>query len=250
MPHLPQGHWAPHPPLLDPPSSPRPPTDSFSSLQAHTDHARKATITPAAAAARPSTQHPSQPAKGVLKCLIGHDQCSLNGLIVFRWIFRYKTRKKEIWIDFHQFCCSAACITGVSFFSLCPSLPSILFPVSFLCHFLSFYLTCKGYFFLIKSTAASFASWSLRAHFWISSQHSSEQIHKCRGGDLEVGLLPFDVKFSCICRSRCQLQPSFIVFVNLYARVLVSEAPDVDFKYLIFHDSMASLWHITFCRVF
>jgi len=27
---------------------------------------------------------------------------------------------------------------------------------------------------------------------------------------------------------------SFIVFVNLYARVLVSEAPDGDFKYLIF----------------
>ena len=49
----------------------------------------------------------------------------------------------------------------------------------------------------------------------------------------------FDVKFSCICRSQCQLQSSFIVFVNLYARVLVSEAPDVDFKSFSFHNSMA-----------
>lgn len=57
----------------------------------------------------------------------------------------------------------------------------------------------------------------------------------------EVGLVTFDVKFSCICRSQCQLLSSFIVFVNLYARVLVSKAPDVVFKYLIFHDSMANL---------
>lgn len=59
--------------------------------------------------------------------------------------------------------------------------------------------------------------------------------------DAEVGLLPFDVKFLCVCRSQCQLQSSFIVFVNLYACVLVSGASDVDFKYLLFHDSMASL---------
>lgn len=60
----------------------------------------------------------------------------------------------------------------------------------------------------------------------------------------------FDVKFSCICCSQCQLQSSFIVFVNLYASVLVSEAPDVDFKYLIFHVSMESLRHITVQWVF
>lgn len=61
-------------------------------------------------------------------------------------------------------------------------------------------------------------------------------------GDVEVGPVTFfDVKFSCICRSQCQLQSSFIVFVNLYARVSVTESPDVDFKYFIFHDSMTSL---------
>lgn len=63
---------------------------------------------------------------------------------------------------------------------------------------------------------------------------------KCRGG--EVGRsVTFLVKVSCICRSESQLQSSFTVFVNLYASVLVSEAPDVDFKYLIFHDSMTGL---------
>ena len=67
----------------------------------------------------------------------------------------------------------------------------------------------------------------------------------CRGSARYL----FDVKFSCICRSQCQLQSSFIVFVNLYARVLVSEAPDVDFKYLIFHDSMASLWQMHHLKV-
>lgn len=41
---------------------------------------------------------------------------------------------------------------------------------------------------------------------------------------------------------RYQLQSSFIVIVNPYASVFVLEAPDVDFKNLIFHNSMANFF--------
>lgn len=98
VPHLPQGHRAPHPALLDPANAPLPHRLSFlSSLKAHADRTRNATITPAAAAAaaRSSSQHQSQPAKGVLTCLTGHVKCSLNGLIVFRWKTCYETRRKK-----------------------------------------------------------------------------------------------------------------------------------------------------------
>lgn len=156
------------------------------SLEAHPDHARNATTTPAAAAAaRPSSQHPSQPAKGVLRCLILHNKCSLNGLIVLWWNFCYKTRKKKN-TNWLLFCgsvitcpnCSQkdACFTDVAFFLLCHSL-SASFPPSPLHPSLSvllslFLLDMWNFFPLFESEVAPSDS---RSWIWkgpISGSHS------------------------------------------------------------------------------
>lgn len=133
-------------------------------------------------------------------------------------------------MNFDQFCCSVcpncsqndAWITGV-----CLSFPAIPSSSSFLCHSLFFTWYVKV-LFSDWVHGGSFSLMVLGMNF-----RGRPLSGLCGRGDAEVGPLPFDVKFSCICRSQCQLRSSFIVFVNLYARVLVSEAPDVDFKYFI-----------------
>lgn len=244
VPHLPQGHWAPHPPLLEIPR-----LFFFFllslSLEAHPDHARNATTTPAAAAAaRPSSQHPSQPAKGVLRCLILHNKCSLNGLIVLWWNFCYKTRKKKIRIDFYSAVLSSRVLTAArkmlvsrtSPFSCCVihSLPLFhhpLFILLFLYCFLCFYLICETSFLSLSRR------WLLQTHglgyervLSLDLTLESQKIQKC-----EVGSVPFCCKvlINLLQAFWCQLQSPFIVIVNPYASVLVSEAPDVDFKFLI-----------------
>lgn len=208
----------------------RPSERTLSSFKAHTDHARNATSTPAAAilTAPESASHVLFYTTDTLLILLlfsGGISVTKQGKENLNWLksillFCYCTSSEQ----------PQRCLLHGRQLVLPPRL---CFP-TILCCF-CFYLTILNFFSLLEyEVQIHILGYELMR--WISSldftvEQLCQQTRMCEGG--EVNLLPFDVKFSCICCSQCQLQSSFIVFVNLYASVLVSEAPDVDFKYLI-----------------
>lgn len=152
--------------------------------------------------------------------------------------------KKNIRIDFYSAVLSSRVLTAArkmlvsrtSPFSCCVihSLPLFhhpLFILLFLYCFLCFYLICETSFLSLSRR------WLLQTHglgyervLSLDLTLESQKIQKC-----EVGSVPFCCKvlINLLQAFWCQLQSPFIVIVNPYASVLVSEAPDVDFKFLI-----------------